>query len=376
VQYPGTNIKGVRSPDLHNTYVMLLMRRALLVLLVFVSSASAEPAPVRVGAIFGLTGFANVWSSQARRGIEMARDEINQDGGINGRPLEVIFEDSGTTAKGGVAAFNKLVRIDKVDALVGDIISFVTLPLVPLAQANKIVLITPSIFDSDMPEKADYFFTTCPEKASIAAPVDRFFSMNPDIKRVAIICADNTWGRTYLDIWKSGAESHGIKIVDENCLDDYSSDMRAEVLRAKSKAPDGVIVAFNTDKALRRMKEVGFSPKVLTTSDIDEAINRRGFPLKEALGVHFIDWRPTPEFRKKFEARYKDILMMAPQNSYDALLTLAKALRKGDGDLQSSVRSINYIGGVGPVDFRDSHSGNKAGASLMVITERGIEELR
>ena len=121
------------------------MRRALLALLVFVSSASAEPAPVRVGAIFGLTGFANVWSSQARRGIEMARDEINQDGGINGRPLEVIFEDSGTTAKGGVAAFNKLVRIDKVDALVGDIISFVTLPLVPLAQAYKIVLITPRI---------------------------------------------------------------------------------------------------------------------------------------------------------------------------------------------------------------------------------------
>ena len=354
--------------------MMRFIYRTFLACLFIVASAAAEANahPVRVGAVFGFTGFANVWSAQARRGIEMARDEINEGGGINGRPLEVIFEDSGTTAKGGVAAFNKLVRVDKVDAVVGDIISFVTLPLVPLAQANKLVLVTPSIFDSDMPGNSAYFFTTCPEKQSIAAPVDRFFTLNPDIKTVAIICADNTWGRTYLDNWRWAAGIHGVRIVDENCSNDYASDMRAEILRAKSKNPDALIVPFNTDRALRRMKEAGFAPKVLMTSDIDEAINRRGFPLGEAQGVYFVDWLPTPEFSRSFEARYHDRPIMSPQNSYESLRALAEAMRQGGNDLESAVRSLHYQGGVGPVDFNGGHSGNKAAATLMVVTEKGI----
>ena len=350
------------------------MRIPLLACLLSVLPAYAEPTPpVKIGAIYGFTGFANVWSAQARRGIEMARDEINQSGGINGRPLEILFEDSSTSAKGAVSAFNKLVRVDKVDAIVGDIISFVTLPLVPLAQANKIVLITPSIFDVDMPDNSDFFFTTCPEKSSIAPPVERFFSLNPEVRRLAIICADNTWGRTYLDVWKSVANRRQIQIVDENCLDEYSSDMRAEVLRAKSKQPDALIVAFNTDKALQGMKELNFSPKLLMTSDIDEAVNRRGLPLQEARGVYFVDWLPTEEFTRNFERRYREPPIMAPRNSYDAVRTIAEAFRTGETNLQSAIGKIYYFGGVGPIDFRTSRSGNKAAASLMIVTERGIE---
>ena len=113
---------------LHGVHLALRPMRVFVASLLFlVSSASAqtiEEKPIRIGAIYGLTGFANVWSSQARRGIELARDEINAGGGINGRDLEIIFEDSGTTPQGAVTAFNKLVKADHVDAVVGDIISF------------------------------------------------------------------------------------------------------------------------------------------------------------------------------------------------------------------------------------------------------------
>ncbi|MFO0416840.1 MAG: ABC transporter substrate-binding protein, partial [Pseudomonadota bacterium] len=231
----------------------MLTKKLLTVLTIISLSATAALAetatkpPIKIGAIYGFTGFSNVWSAQARRGIEMARDEINNAGGINGRSLEIIFEDSQTTPRGAVTAFNKLAHTDRVAAVIGDIISFVTLPLVPLAQSSKIVLITPSIFDSDLPPNSDYFFTTCPRKESIKPPVERFFALNRDVKKVAIICADNTWGRTYLDIWREVAKTSNVEIVDENCVSDYASDMRSEVLRAKSKQPDAVIVAFGID---------------------------------------------------------------------------------------------------------------------------------
>lgn len=354
---------------------MLLISRSILYVFFVVLSVSAQEnglQPIRIGAVYGFTGFANVWSAQARRGIEMARDEINRDGGINGRMLEIVFEDSATTPNGAVSAFNKLIRVDHVNAVVGDIISFLTLPLVPLAQANKVVLITPSIFDSDLPANSEYFFTTCPQKDSIALPVERFFSLNPSIRSIAIICADNTWGRTYLDVWKAVALRHGVQIADENCLSEYSTDMRTEVLRAKSKRPDAVIIAFGIDRALKRMKEIHFSPKVLTTSDLDEAIHRRGFPAEEALGVYFADWLPTEDFRNRFRARYNDLPIMAPQNSYEAVRALAEALRQNNGDLQESLKTVHYSGDAGPIDFRGSRAGNRASATLMVVTRDGI----
>lgn len=341
-------------------------------LLLLASSVTAEtsaPPPIKIGAIYGFTGFANIWSEQAKRAIELARDEINAAGGVHGRELQVIFEDSGTTAQGAVSAFNKLVKSDHVDAIVGDIISFVTLPLIPLAQRNKVVLVTPSIFDTDIPPQAEYFFTTCPRKESMAAPVEQFFSLNTDVRRVAIICADNTWGRTYLDVWKSVAHSRNVEVVDENCISDYSTDMRTEVLRAKSKKPDAVIVAFGIDRALKRMKEFKFEPKVLTTSDMDEAIHSRGFPAKEAEGVFFADWLATEGFRQRFEARFLTKAIMAPQNSYEAIKTLAEAFRRNAIDPQMAILDLHYSGATGPIDYRGSRAGNRATSSLMMVSK-------
>jgi ABC-type branched-subunit amino acid transport system substrate-binding protein len=264
------------------------------------------------------------------------------------------------------------LKVDHVDAVVGDIISFVTLPLVPLAQMNKVVLVTPSIFDSDLPPNSDYFFTTCPRKESIAAPVDKFFSLNRDIKSVAIICADNTWGRTYLDVWKSVNQKHNLVVVDENCISEYSTDMRIEILRAMTKRPDALIVAFGIDRALKRMKELQFSPKVFTTSDLDEAIHSRGFPASHAEGVYFADWLATENFRSRFQARFNDLPIMAPQNSYEAIKALAEAFRKNDGDPQQAMLDLSYYGATGAVDFRGTRAGNRAKSTLLMVSNGKI----
>jgi len=367
-----------RLTEAGNSTAMLLNNILVVCALLLLPAVAAlseanEPRPIKVGAIYGLTGFANVWSSQARRGIELAQDEINRSGGVRGRALEVVFEDSGTTAQGAVTAFNKLVKIDRVDAIIGDIISFVTLPLVPLAQMHKVVLITPSIFDSDLPANSDYFFTTCPRKDSIAAPVDQFFARNPDVKSVAIICADNTWGRTYLDVWRASAQARNIAVLDENCITDYSTDMRTEILRAKAKKPDAVIVAFGIDRAIKRMKELQFSPKVLTTSDLDEAIHSRGLPATEVEGVYFADWLATDSFQARFRARFGAAPIMAPQNSYEALKIVAAAFQENESDPQVAIQTLHYSGDTGPVDFRGTRAGNRALSTLLVVSNGKIK---
>jgi branched-chain amino acid transport system substrate-binding protein len=349
---------------------------ALCVIISAPCSAQKSADSIKVGAVYGFSGFASVWSEQARRGIEMAVDEINQSGGVNGRELEMFYEDSRSTSAGAVTAFKNLLKVAHVEAVVGDILSFLTLPLVPLADKYRIVLITPSIFDSDLPADSEYLFTTCPRRNSIKAPVDRFFQFNPDVRAVAVICADNSWGLTYLDVWKQSARQHNAKIVDANCLDEFSTDMRAEVLRAKSKRPDAVVVAFGVDRALRRMREIGFAPKILSTSDVMEALQTRGLSREQAEGVYFNDWLASPQFKQRFQSRYQQPAIMEPQNSYEAVRSIAEAYRRSPGDLLAGMRQVKYEGVAGKIDFTRSRAGNMGEGTLLQVKKGQVVTVR
>jgi hypothetical protein len=113
-------------------------------------------------------------------------------------------------------------------------------------------------------------------------------------------------------------------------------------------------------------------PRVLTTSDLDEAIKSRGLPASEARGVYFVDWLATESFNERFRAKFKTEPIMAPQNSYEAVMVLARAFKNNPEDLQSGVSTLNYTGATGLVDFRGSRAGNRAEATLMVVADGGI----
>ncbi len=354
----------------------MLSRLFLLSVSIFISlspvSADESLHPLRIGVILPFTGFANVWADQARRGIDMAVEEANAQGGVNGRKVEIVYEDSASNPAASVNAFNKLVQSNGVKAIVGDIISFLTLPLAPLAEQQRILLVTPSVFDSTIPAGTEYFFSTCPRKESLHQPVRKFFKSNPGMKSVAIICANNTWGLTYLDVWKQEAAVNGVKVVDANCISDMTSDMRAEVLRAKSRKPDGLIVAIGIDRAVRRMREAGMKAVVLTTSDLAEAVEMRGMPIQEAEGVYFNDWKPSQEFQDAFTLRYARTPIMEPQNSYEALRSVLKAYALNSGNPAGGMRRVKYEGVMGPIDFARGPAGNYAEGGLFRVEQGKI----
>src|SRR5947207_2511415 len=84
-----------------------------------ISPANAEP--IKIGVVYGFTGGADAWAEYGKKGVDLAVKEINSAGGVNGRSLEVIYEDSKTKPAVAVSAFQKLVDIDKVDVVVGDV---------------------------------------------------------------------------------------------------------------------------------------------------------------------------------------------------------------------------------------------------------------
>ncbi|MCC6954024.1 MAG: ABC transporter substrate-binding protein [Deltaproteobacteria bacterium] len=337
-------------------------------------SSTTESEEVKIGAVLSLTGLGQTWGEQARRGIQLAENEINNTGGINGKKLTVIVEDSASQPARALSAFQKLTTQDGVNAVAGDILSFLTLPMVPAANQQKMLLVTPSIFDTDLPPQHDYFFTTCPTKESIRPSFVRFLDLNPKLKRIGIICAENSWGKTYLDVWQSVLKERKMEPVDVVCTQDMGTDFRAEVLRLKKSKPDAVIIPFGIDRAVRRLREQKMDVTILSTSDVSEAIYRRKFPFAEAEGIYFNDWPPGARFRDAFENLYGTHPIMEPQNMYEAVRSVAYALRLDAKNPKAAMSKLRYDGAGGVIDFTRSHAGNGALSKLMVVREFEIVE--
>jgi len=97
---------------------------------------------MKIGVIGTLTGVGSFHGQQEIRGVEIALDEINSNGGINGKKIKLIIEDSPGNPEKAVSAFKKLTEINKVDFIIGDSWSSTTVVIVPIANEKKILLIS------------------------------------------------------------------------------------------------------------------------------------------------------------------------------------------------------------------------------------------
>lgn len=333
----------------------------------------ADEGKIRVGVVIGLTGAAEIWGLNAKRGLDLALDEINNSGGVKGQKIELLYEDSRTTPSGAVAAYKKLVNVDKVRFVVGDVWSFITNPLVPLLDADRVILISPTVMDASVERTSDYFFSMAHRVSSIRKAVEAFFKLNSEVRRIGILCWDDAYGRAHLQLWKEMAQANGVKVVDEICQSDFGNDYRSDITRIASKQVDAIIATRDLDRVLRRMKEQHLQLKLLSTNDIVESVRVRGLSNELSEGVYFTDWQADSGFANRFKARYGQAPMLEAENSYEVLRSIAKALAVSDGDELQALKGIRYDGVGGLVDFTRSMFANYGEGHLYRVKSGSFE---
>ena len=126
--------------NLNQLRIVIITILGLGLLFIGVAFSESFSSSVKIGAVLPLTGDSAAWGEQGKYGIEMAVEEINSKNGINGKRLEVVYEDSQAIPKNAVSSIQKLVNVDKVPAIVGDIVSSTTLAMAPIAERSKTVL--------------------------------------------------------------------------------------------------------------------------------------------------------------------------------------------------------------------------------------------
>jgi branched-chain amino acid transport system substrate-binding protein len=157
---------------------------------------------IKIGAILPLTGEAAEYGEDAKLGIDLAVEEINAAGGINGKMIQVVYEDSQATPSQGVAAIQKLITVDKVPVIIGAMASSVTLAIAPIAEENKVVLLSPASTAPQITEAGDYIFRNEVSDAYGGKAQAELTWDELGIKNVAILCINNDYGVGTADTFK------------------------------------------------------------------------------------------------------------------------------------------------------------------------------
>jgi branched-chain amino acid transport system substrate-binding protein len=334
---------------------------------------STQKDEIRIGVVYGFTGAAQVWSEFGRMGLQLAQDEINQAGGVHGKKIELVYEDSRTNPAQSVSAYRKLITIDNLKVVIGNVWEFITNPLIPLAERDKVILLSPTVMPESVDRTNNYFFTMGERAETIRDAVDLFFKKNQDVKRIGIFCWDDPWGQAYLRIWKEVAEKNGVNVAAAICNIDFNNDFRTDVAKIAAKKVDAVIIAHMGDVILQRMREQGFSTKVLATSNLVEDIKIKKAPKELFEGIYMTDWKPSDDFIRKFKAKFGMEPAVEAHNSYEALRSLAKALSSENTDLLSALKKVKYEGVAGAIDFSNSSFANYSVAKLYRVHDGQFE---
>lgn len=246
---------------------MKTLHRLVTVLVVFVlllpvaACGPAKEEEITIGAIFPLTGASTHEGIDERRGVELAVEQINADGGINGRPLKVIFEDSESKPEAGTDAAHKLIDVNKVPVIIGIFSSGVTLPAAAYAQEQGVVMINPGSTSPKCAEVGDYFFSTI-GLDHLMGTEQAEWALDLGYTKAAVLVPNNPYGigmeEWMVKTWEeAGAE---ITSIVEYPLE--RTDYRAELQRLFEGDPETILyTAYGEESKIltKQALEMGFT---------------------------------------------------------------------------------------------------------------------
>lgn len=293
-----------------------------------------------------------------KRGVELAAEES--------KGVKLIWEDSGTSPAKAITAFRKLTEQDGVRVIIGDVFSFVTEPLIPLAESKGVLLVTPALPESFC--RGDKFFTTASQIPRSKEAFERYFDLKPEVKKISLInFGDPGWGQAYRTIWETIARERGLEIVSSFENLEFSIDLLSQIGVLLEKKPQAVLIAHNPHTTLKALRHYKFQGEIIFVNQLLEPFLDPNFNRAVAEGVYLVDTSATPEFNESFRRRFGAEPYLEAYTGYETLRAVVKA--RG-----LSLKGLKYRGVSGEMDFSDSCAGNKANWLLKRI-EDGRPEL-
>lgn len=299
---------------------------------------AANENEIVVGEYASLTGKEAAFGNSSHNGTLLAIDEINSKGGLLGKKLRLVTEDTQSKPGESATVVQKLLSRDGVVAVLGEVASGRSLEAARICQDAKVPMISPSSTNPEVTKKGDYVFRVCfidPFQGTVMA---KFAKDTLKISKVAILSdASAAYSVGLADFFKQGFEAAGGKIVAEPKYTSGDKDFKAQLTAIKAANPEGIFVpGYYTEAGLivSQARQLGIEVP-LFGGDGWEAPQLLEIGGKALEGCYF-STHFSPEvgdpLAVKFVADYEKRFGAKPDAmaalGYDSALILAEAITK------------------------------------------------
>lgn len=204
------------------------------------ASAAFAAAPIKIGALFAVTGPASFLGEPERNTAQMLVDKINKGGGIKGRKLQLVTYDTGGDATKAVQLANRLVKNDKVVAIIGPSTTGDSMAVIPIVEKAGIPLIAcaagSKITD---PVKKSVFKTAQNDALAVARIYEQLKKEKKN--RIAILTVSDGFGSSGREQLKAQAAAYGMQILSDDTYGPKDTDMTAQLTKIRGSHAQAVI---------------------------------------------------------------------------------------------------------------------------------------
>lgn len=323
---------------------------------------------IKIGVALGLTGYGSGWAEGERQAIQLATDELNQQGGIDGKRIELITEDTKSTQEGTVSVVQKLINIDKVTAILGPTWGDSFQGAYPLTEKAEVPIISPSAAIEAVSNKDQfsYFFSSWwPLRTEEIALVNYLAAHG--ITKVATFNDIDPFDQKAADVFTEEAQKKGLTVVKRERAPIGTTDFRTTIVALKNSGAQAVYIEMQDTSAIgpfnKQYKELDGKIQVVSTIAIENPENLQKFPNTfDGIIYTYPPIAGTPAY-EAFASNFKTKFGMAPVgpsivNAYNAAQILFAALKTGaqsGKEIRDALNTVKVPGiGVDPLFF-DPH---------------------
>ena len=314
------------------------------------SEGNADATTFKIGGIGPITGDTAIYGTAVQNGIQLAVDEINADGGINGYQIEYSFEDDQNNSEKSVNAYNTL-KDWGMQMLVGTVTSTPCTAVVEETHADNMFQLTPSATAVESIQY-DNAFRMCfsdPSQGTVSAD---YIADNGLATKVAVIYdSSDTYSTGIYQNFATEAEAKGLEIVAaEAFTSDSSTDFSVQIQKAKDAGAELVFLPIYYQEAsliLAQADRAGFAPKWFGVDGMDGLLDVEGFDAALAEGLMFLtpftpdaEDEATQTFVADFEEAFGDTPIQFAADAYDCIYVIKAAAEKADIDPTMSVTDM------------------------------------
>jgi ABC-type branched-subunit amino acid transport system substrate-binding protein len=353
---PFFNSKNQHGGDIMKTKVIAAgLVTSSLILAVFLSGGTVVAEDTKIGIMQALTGDLGTYGGPMTDAMKLAVKEVNENGGVLNGTLVVIVEDTETSEVPAVDAANKLVKMDKVPAIIGTTSSGPSMAIISITTGNDVIQISSSNTAPDFTtyEDNDFYFRTCPSDTLQGKAMARL-AIKDGYTTVSTLVVNNPYGLGFEAVFNAEFEALGGKVLESVKYNPAGTIFDSEVEKVCKQNPDFVMLCSYPETGsviLKSAYERGYMDEIdwlLSEGLRDETLAE--MVGKDEAGNYIIagfkGTTPDPRvagpayktFKQSYEAEYDKEVTTYCSNSYDAAAVIALAIEKAGTATGTAIR--------------------------------------